>query len=86
MKTSLPEPDSSIRLYYAFTYSPNADSVSQVASTTERMWSVGLGEVLSTLHFPSVYADECSPFRFRRGVGHILFANAQYIQGYNIDI
>lgn len=26
MKASLPEPDSSIRLYYAFTYSPNAAS------------------------------------------------------------
>lgn len=54
MKSSLPEPDSSIRLYYAFTYS-NAASVSQVASTIERMWSVGLDEVLSTSQYFPVY-------------------------------
>jgi hypothetical protein len=48
MKSSLPEPDSSILLCFLFPLMRPKPLVSQVASTIERMWSMGLDEVLST--------------------------------------
>ena len=77
MKSSLPEPDSSIPpimlLSYHFPLMRPKPMVSQVASTTERMWSMGLDEVLST--FQGVYAHE-GRLRFRcvrEGLGIVIY-------------
>lgn len=67
MKSSLPEPDTSISpevypimLLHIPLMRPKP-LVSQVASTIERMWSVGLDEVPSTSK-RCVYALEFPPF------------------------